>query len=340
CGTSEDFLFAAGILSEEPALYREILLAALKNGRSYPEARAHAFRAYLLTQDLSREKTDSLCDLLASPNNILGIEYCKALTRLSSSIRPAPLLRKGDSYHKEDLSVSELPSAKALRQRILNRTNAAIPGSYEHSGKNTPDQTSAQSDTHARRDPDLHFWMSTDAEKLLTENLNAHRCLSESCLDAPLLYALLSAIHRGNLQAYQDMTPELANRIQKTISQYQSFSQYVSLLKTREITQTHIQRALLHVYLGLTKLPENVPYARILGFRKASSELLNRIQKNRVIPFLSKPADAKKILNETAYSVFESDVFCSNLYESLLLSAQPIPNRHFMHELQKQIVML
>ena len=93
---------AQALLSEEfpPLLRRE-----LDRGCSFPAARQAALEAMGLSGSL-----------LESPNNILAVEYCKAIIRQSSPMKPLPIAREG-SYHAEEADL-ENPSATALRLRL------------------------------------------------------------------------------------------------------------------------------------------------------------------------------------------------------------------------------
>ena len=116
-----------------------------------------------------------------------------------------------------------------------------------------------------------------------------------------------------------------------------SFSQSVSVLKTRELTQTRIQRALLHIILNIHTAPTQIPFARVLGFRKESSELLSRIKQHSRIPLITKLADAQNLLDSEGNQILSETVFSSNLYEKLLCLKT---GRKFCHESQKQLIIL
>lgn len=71
-----------------------------------------------------------------------------------------------------------------------------------------------------------------------------------------------------------------------------------------------------------------VPYARLLGFRQGSEPLLSAIKKNGAVPLLSKPADARFLLDEKAFSLLQQDVHCAHVYQSALTAAtgRAMPN--------------
>ena len=102
--------FLTYLFVNEPKLYRELLKAELRKGVSYPAARSNACLSYLekyepqLLTDRNMAKA-----FLSSPNNILALEYEKALLRKNSSINSAPIIREGSSFHNEELRTFDTP---------------------------------------------------------------------------------------------------------------------------------------------------------------------------------------------------------------------------------------
>ena len=118
---------------------------------------------------------------------------------------------------------------------------------------------------------------------------------------------------------------ELSDRIAKYLYQFTSFSQFCDLLKTKELTHSRISRSLLHILLDIKKSDVSIyvnelnytPYARILGFRKASAPLLHELGACTSIPLIPKLADAYKILDETALNMLRQDILTSDIYNSV-----------------------
>ena len=95
------------------------------------------------------------------------------------------------------------------------------------------------------------------------------------------------------------MSPELAQRILNCLNEFRSFSQFAALLKTKELTRTRINRALLHVLLDISAdLPSRTPgYVRLLGFNKNASGFLKTVQKSASLPLLTKAADYLSLIH-------------------------------------------
>nr|WP_295277114.1 nucleotidyltransferase family protein [uncultured Blautia sp.] len=303
CGDTDILMELAKILINEPAEFQNALRLHLKEGMTFPRARSLALAE--ISPDSNKYQ-----QILSSPNNILGIEYCKSILRENSSILPAAIKREGSDYHENTLSKNIFPSASAIR-------NAVIAGS----------------------DPcTLEHFSPKACRELFLQTVSDHNFLLESDLDPIFRYCLLQETEEL-LCSYLDMSHALARRILSCRNQYETFSQFASLLKTKEITHTRIQRALLHMLLHIHNVPEQIPYARVLGFRKSSASLLREIKKRGCIPLLTKLSDASKILEGDPYAlnILEETTFSSNLYENILAQKK---NAACIHEYQKQIIIL
>lgn len=256
----------------------------VKEGLSFPAARSRA-----LSEDFTDLEID---DILASPNNILAIEYLRA-----TSLIPILIPRKGQSYH--DKNLSDLASATGIRNALMQKMPLS---SIEEA-------------------------MPKEAYRILERYLSTTPILGNDDLSPILYYKLLSEKHAGYTQ-YMDCSPNISAKIQKELANYKSFDQFVSLLKSKDITEARIRRVLLHILLNFKKdtyseTPKGQLYGRILGFCKASSALLTDIknqskQKEAPLPLISKVADASQVLSGYEYLLFEKDLFASNLYNQLL----------------------
>lgn len=108
-GDLTPLLQAATFLCDEPDSYRTRVKHFVKQGILYPKARSLALAA---ESGLPTETWDS-------PNNILGLEYCAALQKLHSKIKPFTIRREGQGYHDNDTpALSDFPSATFLRKQI------------------------------------------------------------------------------------------------------------------------------------------------------------------------------------------------------------------------------
>lgn len=307
-GEIEPFLQLGKILAEEPESYKEILKSALKTGCSFPLARKEALLTYIKQAGLRSAIPDPEV-FLASPNNILGLEYCKAMIKRNSPLIPVTISREGNAYHEEALEGSFL-SAAAIRKVL--KSNDSVNA--------------------------LNLKMPLRVYELLLNSLGIHGPITENDFSLLLKYKLMEE-NCESLTRFFDVSPELARRIYNNLKDFKDFSSFIELLKTKELTYSRISRALLHILLNIeTKdvLPSAL-FGRILGFLKSSSPLIREIKERGKIPLLTKIADAKHILSPDALAAFEKDVWCSNLYETV---AADKFNRHFTHEMEQNIQIL
>lgn len=307
CGDLHLLKEIAQILADEPIEYQTALKQALKEGASFPAARQEALNIY----------SDKYSEILASPNNILGIEYLKALAKIHSKMEPFTIKRIGAGYHDMDID-GQFSSATAIRSDIYQLADV------NSSSENLPL-------TH------IQTQVPSSCHELMKKNYQTRYPVKADDFSLLLKAKLLSET-AGSLSHYLDMSPELANRILRLRNDYLSFEQFCDLLKTKELTRSRISRSFIHVLLGitndwLTAMKAPAPYARILGFRRDHADLLGILKRTSDIPLITSPARA--VLADTAYQMLELDIYASDLYESVITDLYGTP---FHNELTKQII--
>ena len=298
----------ANVLYNEPLEYQQILQNFLKNGDSFPVARTKALKEYF--HDISFDH------LLDHPNNILGIEYIKALKQLDSKIKGCTITRLVSAYHDTELSET-YSSASAIRNCFSGKDNA-----------DQPDFTILESQ------------MPSCCISIMKEYFNKRFPVSVDDLSLLLKYQLLKET-KESLTKYQDVTKELANRIINRRNEFKSFSQFCDLLKTKELTYSRISRCLTHILLQIKtdtvdtfRQNGNCFYARVLGFCKDSSPLLRYIKESSSIPLITK-INQSEVLCDKGKEMLHQDLFASDFYESIVSDKFNIA---FINEFQKQLV--
>lgn len=305
CGNKEFLAKVAQITADEPEEYKLCLRSMLKDGVSFPLARHEALKAVL--------KDEYLNTLLKYPNNILGIEYIKALITQKSSMDFCTIKRIENGYHDETLKEG-ISSASAIRRLFT----ASAPPEMDFLKGKVPS-----------------FCMTP----LKKEYLRRYPVCDDD-LSLLLKYRLLSE-DPHSLMDYMDVTEELANRIVNNLSGFFSFSQFCRLLKTKDMTYTRISRCLTHILLNITgrdvaacKDAGYCQYARILGLRKDKTELLSLIKKKARIPLVTKPARTGN-LSQAGHLMLSMDITASDLYESIITDKFKTP---FISDYCHQIV--
>lgn len=309
CGDIDALLSCARLFEEEPENYRTALQENLKQGLSYPAARSRAAKTFLkqtakanfMGLNCKTDAQSSISSVLEKPNNILGIEYCRALLRQNSRIQPLTIQRKSAGYH--DLSLeTELASASAIRTALLGEVCRTKDSAQ------LPDSIVAQ--------------LPKFSAQLLTQTLEASGFLTMDDFSSTLFHRLLS-LTKEELARYQDITEDLAARMENFKYQFTFISAFADLLKTKQLTHTRITRALCHILLNLrqadleTLREQSFPaYARALGFRKSAGPLLSSVKQKGTSPLLVKTADASALLSPIQLALFEQDVFAAHVYEA------------------------
>ena len=303
-GDLQSLMEPARILAKESPVFQEALRRGLSLGLSFPAARKEAFRACA-----------SNPDILDLPNNILGIEYLKALLQRESSIKPVTIKRKGQGYH-DTLLDSGFASASGIR-RFLKQEEAPLSAL-----------------------PALKESLPDPVMEVLKDTLAHTLPVWEEDFSMLLRYELLRQ-SASDLTRYADISPDLGRRLKNCADKFSSFSEFVALVKTKDVTYTRITRALFHILLNLTgedtRNAVAMPYARILGFRKDHSRILGLLKENSRIPIIPKAADYKTYLTPDLQPLFEKDLFAANLYETIAAAKQ---KRAFLHDLKRSPVIL
>lgn len=302
----------ADILYNEPIGYKVLLNDFLKEGMSYPKAREAALLKYNDNHNVINEKT---LKLIETPNNILGIEYIKALKRLDSTIKPTTVKRIGSGYHDPD-AYAEVPSATAVREHL--RANGALS---ELKGK-LPDASynALEMSINKKHGPILYEDMFQMLKyRLLTEDADT-------------------------IKQYQDINEGLENRILDVARNSYSYDELVEGIMTKRYTRTKIGRALLHIFLGHTEknfklLHKNMkPYIRVLGFNENGQHLLKAMKEHdEEMPIIANVKNAYKILDDYQRISFAADLNATMLYNHLVYSKYGTVSKN---DYQQQVIMI
>lgn len=317
-GDIEALTMVANTLIAEPESFRLSLQSYLKSGLSFPLARQKAMEDYAH----SNHWTTEISTILSEPNNILGVEYIKALQHLKSPINPFTISRKGSHYHENQLNTTS-SSATAIRQEFLTlasntcTTTEILPSIKEQ----VPLPCFLiMKDNYLKRYP--IYW---DDFSLLLHN----KLLLETA---------------ETLMQYEDMTIELANRILNNRNDFLSCSQFIQRINSKNLTHARISRVLLHVLLNIynySSLNDNIDvvknhYIHILGFQKSDSHLFTLIKEASDLPIVTKLTNPP-LLNQVGGEMMQEDFYASNLYESVVTHKL---KTNFIHEYEKSLILL
>lgn len=346
CGDTAPLRQIAAFFAEEPKAYRAALKQLLKQGLSYPDARAKALllQAGLLNgggkacpeqyrfpennraEPLSQPTLPDNCEeILSSPNNILGIDYIKEIIKRKSILTPVTLKRLGAGYH--DLSVPE-------DMKLTKTSGPELPCRDDFPVSPVSALAIRQALRGGQLPGQLQLFMPRKALQLLDAYMSEAGLLYPDSLSGLLYYKLLLEKEQG-YEKYLDVSAEFSNRIRNSLNAFTGFSSFCDILKTKAFTHTRISRCLVHILLGITredmaggKALDYAPYARVLGFRRSARPLLHAIGEHSAIPLAAKLADAPKKLPPEAGRLLNQDILASEIYRGLAYNGtgRPAPN--------------
>ncbi|MCR4442340.1 MAG: nucleotidyltransferase [Peptococcaceae bacterium] len=288
------FLKTARLLVQETPEFRSALKRALKKGHSFPKARSLALAGEFMESAVWNK-----------PNNILALTYIQVLQEMKIPLEPVPVTRKGAGYEETQLAPGRLPSATAIRHRIIN------------SGDGPLHVTAGMEE----------FLPQTSIKILCREFEKGRGPVSREDMDRQVM-TLLRRSSESELLKIVDLTEGLENRIVKTAQMSVGISDFLDKLKTKRYTYTRLQRFLVHLLLNYTKDKESVlkggpPYLRILGFTSTGRKLIKKIKETSMLPVITKAAHCRKFsASGETFSVFwETDLLAASLYSLLYPAA-------------------
>ncbi|TYQ12933.1 UNVERIFIED_CONTAM: putative nucleotidyltransferase [Acetivibrio alkalicellulosi] len=291
-GSVKDLNLIASILFNEPDSYKSLLKNELKKGISFPASREQALIKYL-----SSNNTDclNLIEILSNSNNILGIEYLKALKRLNSSISPLTIKRVNNSYNTEHLTGS-ISSATAIRKNIYN-----------------------SSDNFSEND------LSSVLPEISKSIIHQEFLSGRGPVVASDFYNIITSfIRRITPQQIKDIAhvkEGLENRIKNAAAKSGTYNELLQNICTKRYTVTRIQRILMNILVGITSNDLNMfniyngpQYARILGFNQRGKYLLSLAKKNTSIPLILKTSDFISSCNPLLKRMLELECISTDMY--------------------------
>ena len=278
----------SSIVNEEPMKYKSILNSELKKGLSFPKARENALMLYL--NDNKRYD-----NILNTPNNILAIEYLKALKKIKSTIQPIPVKRE-KVYYNDNVIVDEFASATAIRKLLKNEEFSEIR-------KVVPKST---------------------YQILEKETELGNVVLDLSRYEKEIIYNL-RRMTVSEIAELPDVNEGLEHSLKNAANYSNDITNLINIVKTKRYTVTRIQRILICALLGITKrdvgmAKKTEPYIRVLGFNEKGKELISRINKQNpkatVITSVKKFQDKNNNnKNSKIYKrLLDIDIFSTNVY--------------------------
>ncbi|NJD04634.1 MAG: nucleotidyltransferase [Ruminiclostridium sp.] len=288
-GSIDELLLIADILNAEPDEYKASLKDFLAGGLSFPAARESALISYL---EAAGHKSENMSEMIKSSNNILAIEYIKAIKKIGSKIKPQIIRRIANTYNSDMLG-GTISSATAIRKHLL-------------SGAHTDS---------------LAAVLPAQSLDILQREFKSGR---GPVFSAHFSNIILSALRRMSIEETARLpfiAEGLENRVKTATDNSGSLDELIEGISTRRYTRTRIQRCLFTILTGLKKqelMQFNAfggpQYIRVLGFNSKGRRLLSRINSQAYLPVIVKTADFKNSCNPLLARMLEIEAASTDQY--------------------------
>ncbi|MGL4484557.1 MAG: nucleotidyltransferase [Anaerovoracaceae bacterium] len=283
-GSIDELKEISDLLVIENDSYKLILKDELDKGHRYAKAREIA-----VTKILGKEKAK----IINQPNNILGIEYLKALRICDKKddITPMTIKRYMADYHSDKLvTEKKIASAKAIRAGL-------IKGNFD----------------------ETQNFLAKEA--VLTAKVNGFQMLSN---DNELLFKIVKkdilTTSAEELSHFRGMNEGLENKIKKEIRSSESIEELVNKVVSKRYTKTGMSRLLLNCMLKIKKEECFSPYLRVLACNEKGQEILRTIKKEErnTLPIITNINKEQDKLNDTEKTSLKLDILAADVYNLLI----------------------
>lgn len=281
CGNIEQLKGASNALLS-PLLHDKIL-TLLSGGATFAAARQSAVK------ELFGEST---ADLLREPNNILGIEYLKAITRLNSPMEPFTVKRLGTAHNSSNGRCA-FPSSAQIRSMLKNNKDCSI-------------------------------FMPGPAWAVLKAEIEAGRApASLSYIERGIL-AKLRIMDKHEFKVLPDISEGLENRVYSAVRKAKTLDELYALIKTKRYPHARIRRIVLSAFLGLNSslTSKTPPYIRVLGMNDGGKEILRNAKSGLNLPVITRSSDIK-LLDSRAKNIMGIEDKAADLFALCLPKAGP-----------------
>ena len=296
CGDTALLELIAKRLETPSNNFKTSLKKYLKESYSFPRAREQALLEDLKTLELDAEVYASLLELIRSPNNILGIEYIKAIEHFNTTIKPFTIKRLTAGYH-DPILYPQIASATAIRTHLNNGCSselaACMPSTtYEFLGNASYGQ------------PDMD---------ILT----------------PFLHYKFMFSSKKDLYSLWDIPNDLINTFLNNYTSIECFSELVNACTSKTYTSATVRRALLRLVLNIQDKSLKqleaiswIPYIRILGCKKGSEVILKHLNHYANRPIITNLSKIYSNLDPLSKQLIDYELNATKLYHYLTKQPQ------------------
>ncbi|MBQ3896880.1 MAG: nucleotidyltransferase [Clostridia bacterium] len=253
----------------------DLIKDELDGGITYAAARENAVRKLY---------GDEIADVISKPNNILAVEYLKAMKSVGTNFNVMPIKRNG-AEHDSLKENGEFSSASALRIMLERGDERAFEFMPES---------------------------SVSEFKRLEKVGRAPVAIDDS---ERAILSRLRMLSAEDIKEAPDVSEGLENRIYNAIQSATSLEELYSIVKTKRYTHSRIRRIITALYLGIAPQDalHKVPYIRVLGFNEQGREILKLAKDKASLPIIMKSSQVYE-LPEYGKHIFDLECKATNLY--------------------------
>lgn len=320
----DTFCTIADILIHEPEEYKQILKQSLAKGKSFPASRELSLKEYLC------EKGSQISDIeavISSPNNILGIEYIKALKRLNSRIVPLSIKRINNSYNTVEITGS-ISSATSIR-KLIGSGHSVDTSMFSDAtcayDKNSDTSSSCDFTSFTPIEgvlkKQLDIVLPANCVKILEDEFNSGRGPIYPNLYEQLIISSIRRMSTEELKLLPYVKEGIENRIKSAAASCGTIDELIESISTKRYTRTRVQRIISSLMTGFTSEEFDTfnkyggpQYARILGLNNKGRQLLSKINKCSHLPIITKTANYSKSCNPLLKRMLEIESFATDMY--------------------------
>ncbi len=257
------------LISENQKTYDSEVKKKLSKGFSYPKSQE------LAINELFNSNFNKIC----SPNNILGLEYLKALNKTNSTIIPLTVKRN-----------TQFSSSSYIRSLLRKSIKS-----------------------------DLAQYIPENCNTILQKNIELGQyVLYLKKYEKEIIYTI-RRMSIADLKNIPDISDNLISKIKSSADCCNTLTELIKLIKNKSITQARIQRILLYILLGITKKDmqiskSTIPYIRILGFNNKGKKIISKISKQSPNVITSLKNFETNCKNQNLLRLLEIDKLATDIY--------------------------
>ena len=290
----------ANLLYKEPKELSVLINQYLKTGVSYPRAREMALMQFLGGHPKHKEA-------LNNPNNILGIEYLKALKKYKSTIKPITIKREYSDHNSKTTIKQGIASSTAIRTFIQKKKN-------------------------------IHTLVPFETYELLEDRIQNGKIISSLAVFEKEIIYTLRRMTLPEIACLPDVSEGLENRIKMAANNCNNLNDLIENIKSKRFTQARIQRILLYALLNISQKDMNeskklTPYVRVLGFNKHGKKIISAIAKQN--PKTHVIISLKKFMENNTdnhlRNMISKDILATNIY-TLGYKNESLANLDYTHK--------